>query len=261
MMITTTVLTKNSEETLASTLESLQKFPEVIVYDSGSTDTTLEIAQKFPNVKVIHGQFTGFGPTHNTASSLGTHDWILSIDSDETLTPKLVDEILSLSLDPCHVYQMNRHNYFNGKWIRWCGGWYPDPVIRLYNRNSTQFTNDAVHEKVITKGKKTIPLSSPLIHTPYRSIQDFIAKMQSYSTLFAEQHQGKKNSSMGKAIAHGSFAFLKSYILKKGFLGGKEGFIISLYNGHTTFYKYLKLIELNKKLTKEEANKDLVLKS
>jgi len=248
MMITVTVLTKNSQETLASTLASLQKFPEVIVYDSGSTDTTLEIAQKFSNVKIIQGQFAGFGPTHNTASSLASHDWILSIDSDEILTSELVDEILSLSLDPAHVYQIDRHNYFNGKWIRWCGGWYPDPVIRLYNRTFTRFTDDAVHEKVIVKGMQLTALSSPLIHTPYRSIQDFLGKMQSYSTLFAEQHQGKKSSSMGKAIAHGSFAFIKSYLLKKGFLGGKEGFIISLYNGHTAFYKYLKLTELNKRL-------------
>lgn len=246
-MITVTVLTKNSQETLGATLQSLQKFPEVIVYDSGSTDATLEIAQKFPNTKIISGTFAGFGPTHNTASSLASHDWILSIDSDEVLTPQLSQEILALNLDPKHVYQIDRHNYFNGKWIRWCGGWYPDPVVRLYNRTATRFTDDAVHEKIITEKMVRIPLSAPLIHTPYRSIQDFLTKMQSYSTLFAEQHQGKKSSSMAKAIAHGSFAFLKSYLLKKGFLGGKEGFIISLYNGHTAFYKYLKLIELNEK--------------
>jgi glycosyltransferase involved in cell wall biosynthesis len=241
MKITATVLTKNSQETLASTLASLQKFPEVIVYDSGSTDATLKIAEGFPNVKVILGTFNGFGPTHNAASLLASNDWILSIDSDEVLSPGLADEILSLSLDPNSVYQIDRRNYFNGKWIRWCGGWYPDPVIRLYQRHSTRFTDDAVHEKVISAGLKCVPLSSPLIHTPYRSIEDFLAKMQAYSTLFAEQHRGKKSSSLGKAIAHGSFAFLKSYLLKRGFLGGREGFIISLYNGHTTFYKYLKL--------------------
>ncbi len=252
MMITVTVLTKNSQETLGATLQSLQKFPEVIVYDSGSTDATLQIAQKFPNTKIISGTFAGFGPTHNIASSLATHDWILSIDSDEVLTPQLADEILALKLVPKHVYQIDRRNYFNGKWIRGCGGWYPDPVIRLYNRTSTRFTDDAVHEKVITEKMTCIPLFSHLVHTPYRSIHDFLAKMQSYSTLFAEQNQGKKPSSMTKAIAHGSFAFLKSYFLKKGFLGGKEGFIISLYNGHTTFYKYLKLAELNKKRQKQK---------
>ncbi len=246
-MISVTVLTKNSQDTLAATLASLQKFPEILVYDSGSIDSTLAIGQKFPNVKIIHGEFVGFGPTHNAASSLAAHDWILSIDSDEVLTPELADEILKLPLDKTRVYQIDRRNYFNGKWIRWCGGWHPDPVVRLYNRLSTRFSDDAVHEKVITKDMQLTPLSSTLIHTPYRSMADFLSKMQTYTTLFAEQHQGKKSSSMGKAIAHGSFAFLKSYLLKKGFMGGKEGFIISLYNGHTAFYKYLKLLELNRK--------------
>ena len=246
-MISVTVLTKNSQDTLDATLRSLQKFPEVIVYDSGSTDTTLQIAASYPNVTCISGEFTGFGPTHNRASRLATHDWILSIDSDEVLTQELADALLKLPLDPRRVYQLDRHNYFNGKWIRWCGGWYPDPVIRLYNRTATQFTDDAVHERVILKDLQLTPLPYPLIHTPYRSMGDFLAKMQTYTTLFAQQHRGKKKSSLGKAIAHGSFAFFKSYILKKGFLGGKEGYLISLYNGHTAFYKYLKLMELNEK--------------
>lgn len=246
-MISATVLTKNSQETLSATLASLQKFPEVIVYDSGSTDLTLEIAKEFSNVKVIHGKFIGFGPTHNAASSHATYDWILSIDSDEVLTFKLADEILNLSLNSTHLYQIDRHNYYNGKWIRWCGGWYPDPVIRLYNRRSTQFTDDAVHEKIIATNLKVVPLSSPMTHTPYRCIEDFLTKMQTYSTLFAQQNGGKKTSSIGKAIFHGSFAFLKSYFLKKGFLAGKEGLIISLYNGHTAFYKYLKLSEIRQK--------------
>lgn len=243
-MISVTVLTKNSQETLEATLASLKDFPEVIVYDSGSTDGTLSIAQKFPNVKVVQGTFTGFGPTHNTASALAENDWILSVDSDEVLTPELAKEVLALQLDPASVYKIHRHNYFNGKWIRTCAGWHPDPVVRLYNRKNTRFTEDAVHEKVVTEGMNIKTLSSPMRHTPYRSIEDFLAKMQSYSTLFAQQHQGKKTSSVPKALAHGCFAFLKSYVLKKGLLDGKEGFIISLYNGHTTFYKYLKLVKV-----------------
>jgi glycosyltransferase involved in cell wall biosynthesis len=248
-MITVTILTKNSQDSLAATLQSLQKFPEILLYDSGSTDATLEIAQKFPNVKIFKGQFSGFGPTHNTASSLAPKDWILSIDSDEVLTPELADEILNLKLDPACVYEISRKNFFNGKWVRWCGGWHPDPVVRLYHRQSTRFTDDAVHEKIISHNLKLTPLAAPLLHTPYRSMADFLSKMQTYSTLFAEQHKGKKNSSLGKAIAHGCFAFIKSYFLKKGFLGGKEGFIISAYNGHTAFYKYLKLMEANRKLS------------
>jgi glycosyltransferase involved in cell wall biosynthesis len=246
-MISVTILTKNCQDTLGATLASLQKFSEVLVFDSGSTDSTLDVASKFPNVKIINGLFTGFGQAHNAAVSHASYDWILSIDSDEVLTPELAKEIVHLDLDPTNVYQIDRKNYFNGKWIRWCGGWYPDPVVRLYNRTITRFTDDAVHEKVIVGNLKLVPLASPLLHTPYRSIRDFLSKMQTYSTLFAEQNRGKKHSSIGKAIGHGLFAFFKSYLFKKGFLGGKEGFIISVYNGHTAFYKYLKLMEVNQK--------------
>jgi len=246
-MISVTILTKNCEATLPATLSSLQSFPHVLVYDTGSTDQTLTIASRFPNVQIIQGQFVGFGPTHNAASGLAAHDWILSIDSDETLSSELALELLKLKLDPKTAYQIPRHNYFNGKWIRCCGGWYPDPIVRLYHRKTTRFTDDAVHEKVITTGLTVTPLASPLLHTPYRSMEDFLTKMQSYSTLFAEQHRGKKKTSLAGALLHGWHAFLKSYILKKGFLGGKEGFIISLYNGHTTFYKYLKLHEANRR--------------
>lgn len=248
-MITVTILTKNCQDTLGATLESLEAFPKVLIYDSGSTDQTLAIAGSFPNVEIIRGNFSGFGPTHNAASNAASTDWILSIDSDEVLTPELSDEILQLQLNPLTVYQIKRHNYFNGKWIRFCSGWYPDPVLRLYHRGQTCFSEDAVHEKILLKkGISLTELRYPLLHTPYRSMGDFLSKMQNYSTLFALQNRGKKRSSLAKAIFHGSFAFFKSFFLKRGFLGGKEGFIISVYNGHTAFYKYLKLLEENHKI-------------
>ncbi len=246
-MISVTIITKNAEETLEATLEALKPFPEVLILDSGSVDTTLEIAEKFPNVKVYKREFLGFGKTHNLASSEATHDWILSIDSDEILTPQLSDEILKLVLDPICAYALQRHNFFRNKQIKYCGGWHPDWVVRLYNRKKTQFSDVAVHEKVLTVGMRVVRLTHPLLHTPYRQIGDFLAKMQTYSTLFAEQHQKKKSSSLLKAIAHGWLAFFKSYVLKRGIFGGREGLILSLYNGHATYYKYLKLEEINRK--------------
>lgn len=245
-MISFTILTKNSERALKKTLNSLRSFPEVIVFDTGSSDHTLSITKSFSNVVIHQGKFEGFGKTHNRASSLATHNWIFSIDSDEILSPSLIDEIQQLNLDPHCLYEISRHNFLNDKWIKGCGGWYPDPVIRLYHREMTQFTEDAVHEKILVKDLRIISLSSPLYHTPYRSMEDFLEKMQIYTTLFANQHQDR-STSIWKAILHGWFAFFKSYVLKKGFLEGKEGFIISAYNGHTSFYKYLKLMERNSK--------------
>jgi len=246
-MISITILAKNCSQTLRPTLESVKGFSEVILLDTGSTDSTLEIAKEFPNVKVVEGTFIGFGPTHNLATSQASHDWILSIDSDEVLSQELIDEIQQLKLDKDQVYSLNRKNFFNKKWIRWCGGWHPDRVVRLYHRQTTHFTDAQVHEKIVSSHLQVVELDSPLLHTPYRNMGDFLSKMQTYSTLFAEQNRQKKSSSIWKAILHGWQAFIKSYFFKRGFLGGKEGFIISIYNGHTAFYKYLKLMEANEK--------------
>lgn len=239
-MITATVLTKNNQKTLQKTLDSLKSLPEVIVLDSGSTDQTLAIAERYPNVTTHNSPFLGFGPMHNYAAKLASNDWILSIDSDEVLSRELIEELSNLSLNPAAVYKLQRHNYFNGKLIKWCGGWHPDFVIRLYNRTKTQFTSDLVHERIEDDGMCIETLSGPLNHTPYLEIADFLDKMQHYSELFADQNHGKP-ASLFQALIHGWHAFFKSYIIKRGYAGGKEGFVISMYNGHCTFYKYLKL--------------------
>jgi glycosyltransferase involved in cell wall biosynthesis len=246
-MISVTILTKNSEKYLREVLHSTLSFSEVIVYDTGSIDNTIQIAKEFSNVKVFQGPFEGFGLTHNKASSLTTYEWVLSLDSDEIITAELLEEISNLKLDPDCVYSVPRNNYFNKKWIRWCG-WYPDRQLRLYNKKNTSFDDALVHEAIRTQGMKTIPLHSALNHYPYESTSDFLSKMQNYSHLFADQNCGKKSSSLRKAIFHGFYSFFKSYFLKRGFLGGREGFIISIYNGNTAFYKYLKLKEYNQRL-------------
>lgn len=245
MDISVTILTKNNGTTLSRALKSLLDFDEVLVYDNGSTDETIEIAKEFKNVKIVEGSFIGFGPSHNLASSLAKHDWILSLDSDEMLSMELVAEIQNLTKDSNAVYSFPRHNYYREKFIRGCG-WYPDRQYRLYNRNRTAFTPVEVHEQIIVDGCTHIPLNNPMIHYSYSSIEDFLQKMQTYSTLFAKEHCGKKNSSPIKAILHGTCAFLKSYIIKKGFIDGYEGLLISFYNGHTAYYKYMKLYEANK---------------
>lgn len=245
--ISVTVLTKNSQKHLKEVLEAVRAFDEVIVYDTGSTDDTIEIAKKYPNVKVFQGLLIGFGPTHNMATGAAKNDWILSIDSDEVATENLVNAICLEELDAASVYSFRRRNYFNGKFIKWCG-WYPDRRIRLYNRTKTKFSDDQVHESVVSEGMRHVALDAAIIHYSYESIADFLSKMQSYSMLFAEQHRGKRKSSLVKAMSHGLFAFFKSYILKFGFLSGYEGYVISAYNGHTSYYKYLKLHEANKGL-------------
>lgn len=246
-MISIVILTRNSAESLDRALESTKNFPEVLILDSESTDATQSIASKYPNVRFHTHSFCGFGPMRSIADNLATYDWIFALDSDEALSPSLIESLPKISLDPKNVYQFPRHNFFNDKWIRWCG-WYPDTQIRLYNKRSTSFSKALVHEKVITKHMKTISIKAPILHYSYNKMEDFLGKMQLYSNLFAKQYTGKKKSSMTIAIGHSTYSFIKSYFLQKGFLGGKEGLLISFYNSHTTFYKYLKLWERNKNL-------------
>jgi glycosyltransferase involved in cell wall biosynthesis len=243
-MISVTILAKDAEKYLKEVLSALMRFDEVVLLDTGSQDSTIAIAKSFPNVVVHTSPFLGFGPSHNLATSLATHDWILSIDADEVVTDALVDEILALTLSSDTVYKVSRHNFYRGKFIKGCG-WYPDCPVRLYNRTKTRFSDAMVHEAIITEGFQVKQLKNPLHHYPYSTISDFLAKMQSYSTLFAKQYQGNRKSSLKIALGHACFAFMKSYFLKRGILLGKEGFIISLYNAHTAYYKYLKLDELN----------------
>lgn len=249
--LSVTVLTKNSQKYLREVLHALQSMDEIVVCDTGSTDETMSIAREFPNVVLYERPFIGFGPTHNMASSLARNDWILSIDSDEVATPELIQEIQSLQLSQGCIYSIPRHNEYRGKWIRWCG-WYPDRTVRLYHRKETQFSNVQVHEAVEKRELREVCLKSPLRHYPYETVSDFLQKMQTYSTLFAEQYQGKKSSSLMHAIGHGLFSFFKSYVLKRGFLGGREGFEISFYNANTAFYKYLKLAEANERAKRRD---------
>ncbi|HXF28590.1 MAG TPA: glycosyltransferase family 2 protein [Chlamydiales bacterium] len=243
-MISVTILTKNSSRYIQKVLEALLPLPEVAILDTGSEDDTIQIATQFPNVTCHKGRLVGFGEAHNLITSLAKHDWILSIDSDEVASKGLVEEILSTTLNADTIYSISRHNYYRDKLIKGCG-WYPDRVVRLYNRKKTRFSDAKVHEAIIKEGCQLAELKNPLLHYPYNSIDDFLKKMQLYSRLFAEQYAGKKKAGMTTAIGHGFFAFLKSYLIKQGALYGSEGFEISLYNAITAYYKYLKLRDMN----------------
>jgi glycosyltransferase involved in cell wall biosynthesis len=243
-MISICMIVKNGAVSLPKTLESARSFSEVILLDNGSTDGTLEIAKTFSNVRIFKSPFIGFGALRNKAATYATYDWILALDSDEILSEELLEEIAALRLDPECVYSMPRRNFYRGKWIRGCG-WHPDRVTRLYYKLKARYVEAKVHESVASDGA-VIKLKGPLLHTPYLSKADFLAKRERYSTLFAEDHRGKKRSSVGRAILSGSFAFFRSYVLQRGFLDGREGWTISSHNAACAFYKYLKLVEIKK---------------
>ncbi len=249
-MISAVMIVKNGERYLEQCLQSLEDFDEVVMLDSGSTDRTAEIAGRFPNVNLQQGEFTGFGQTKNRAAELAKHDWVLSIDSDEVLTPELSQEIRGLSLDENRVYRFARRSHYNGKFIRGCG-WYPDRILRLYNRKRTGFNDNRVHESIqVKQGMSIADLKCEIEHFPYDSAASLVDKFQFYSTLFAEQNKGKRSSSPTKAVLHGLAAFVKGFVLRRGVLDGYEGLTISLCQGLAAYFKYIKLYEANQALRK-----------
>ena len=241
--ISVTILTKNSCKYIEECLTALNDFPEIIILDNGSTDNTLEIAKNFNNVKIYKNEFIGFGPLKILATEYASNDWILSIDSDEILTKESVNNIKKLKKDNNIVYSFKRLNHYNYKQIKTCG-WYPDKVKRLFNKKYTNFNKNMVHESIISNKVKSI--NSDIKHYTYNNITQLLEKMNKYTTLYAEEHAGKKQVSIFKAIASAKWAFIKSYIINRGFIDGMAGFSISLCNALGAFFKHYKLIELNK---------------
>jgi len=240
--ISVTILTKNSQKYLKQCLDALGNFDEVLILDNGSNDKTLEIVAGYENVTLIEHSFIGFGPMKNLAAEKARNDWIFSVDSDEIVSEVLVDSIRELDpVQVSRVYTIDRLNHYNGKPIRCCG-WYPDIVMRLFNRTYTHFNDAMVHESLLLKpDTQKTALAGTLKHYPFDDIGSLISKMQSYSTLYAQQSE--KTSSPLKAFGRATFAFFKNYFLQKGFLCGYEGLVISVSNANGVFYKYMKLYE------------------
>ena len=252
--ISAVMIVKNGAATIRRSLESLAKFEEVIVYDNGSTDETMEVAKQFANVRLIQGEFQGFGLTKNKAASLAKNDWILIIDSDESIEPNLSSAMHQTPLSPDTIYLLNFKAFYKSYQVKHCG-WNNQKIRRLYNRSQTQFTNNYVHENLIETGMQLQELKGgSMLHYSYQSISDFILKVDRYSSLFAENNRGKKASSPTKAILNGVYSFFRTYVIKRGFLDGYVGLIIAFSHMATNFYKYMKLFEANKKKTRGDSD-------
>jgi glycosyltransferase involved in cell wall biosynthesis len=249
------VITYNEATLIERCLRSVQWADEIIIVDSGSTDDTRDIATQLG--AIVHNtampewenRWPGFGAQKNRTLSFATKDWVLSIDADEYLSTELSHEIQDMLRHessnkqnlPC-AFTMPRRSSFLGQPIMHAG-WWPDPVLRLFKRGSAEFSNDVVHERLLIKGNADIgKLTQLLEHESYRSLEQVLQKMQDYSTAGATQlMRNQKSSSLSKAVLKGLWAFVRSYFLRLGFLEGKRGFILAVYNAETTYYKYLKL--------------------
>lgn len=250
MKLSFCIITKNEETNLPRCLESIRSLAdEIVVVDTDSSDRTLQIARD-AGAKVFIEDWKGYGAQKNFAAQKASHPWIFSIDADEEISPTLAGQIAQWKKlpdpDPDRAWLVCRCVFYDGKWIRH-GDWYPDWVIRLFNREHCSFSNDLVHESIQVHGPLG-KLRGDLYHYTYRNYDDQLERIDKYARLWAQQkcESGKKASSLSPHI-HSFYRFFKGYILKAGFLDGSTGLKIAQANAYEVFLKYKLLLQFNKK--------------
>lgn len=241
MKISATIITYNEERNLPRALESLRCADEIVVIDSGSTDRTVEIAQKL-GARVVESAWPGYAKQKNFAAEQAAHDWILSLDADESLSEALEAEIWRVKKQgpQYDAYTMPRQARYLGRWIRH-SGWYPDRKVRLYHRSKAQWVGDYVHESVRVEGSVG-HLDSNLLHFTCDSLSEHLRTMDRYTTLAAEQliDAGEKVT-WGRLIFEPPWTFFRTYFVKLGFLDGVEGLAIANMAAVYNFLKYAKV--------------------
>jgi glycosyltransferase involved in cell wall biosynthesis len=248
MSLSVIIITKNEEAVIGRCVESVGWADEVIVLDSGSEDRTVEICRELGAQIHQAPDWPGFGPQKNRALALATSDWVFSIDADEWVTPELRAEIQRAIAEQGTnaAFRLPRSSSFCGRIMRH-SGWSPDHVVRLFRRGTARFSDDLVHERLLVEGEAA-DLRVPLMHEAIRDLDQMLAKMNAYSTASSTaMHQRGKNGSVVSALAHGLWAFIRTYVLRAGFLDGREGLILAVANAEGAYYRYLKLMLLGKK--------------
>ncbi|GAB1232693.1 glycosyltransferase family 2 protein [Ferrigenium sp. UT5] len=238
------LITRNESANIRACLESVAFADEIIVVDSGSTDDTVAIARSM-GAQVYEHDWPGFGPQKNRALNYATCDWVFSIDADERVTPALRDEIQQALQRPAAAgYCVPRHSEFCGVFVRHCG-WYPDYVLRLFERGRGRFLERLVHECVAIDGVYA-KLHTPLLHYSYRTREDIERKVSAYSSAAAAQmFQAGKRANCTAGILPACWTFVRTWLLQLGFLDGRTGWHIATMNLRTTWLKYRKLRALS----------------
>jgi glycosyltransferase involved in cell wall biosynthesis len=238
------LITKNAAARLAECLQAVAFADQIVVIDGGSTDGTVEIAQAHGARVLAQADWPGFGPQKNRALDALDTDWILSIDADEIVSPELAAAIRAAMAAPAaDVYAVDRLSSFCGHWIRH-SGWYPDWIPRLFKRGAARFSDDLVHERLVFDALAQ-RLTGKLMHYSYEDFETVLRKLDAYSTAGAQQrHTAGKGGSFGKALGRGAWAFIRTYVLRRGFLDGRAGFMIAVFNAETVYYRFLKLAKL-----------------
>ena len=239
--LSVTIITLNEAAHIEACLASVGWADEVLVVDSGSTDGTPDLARA-RGARVIVRDWPGYAEQKNFAASQASHDWILSIDADERVTPELQREIAAeLTREPqVSGFRGPRVTWHLGRWIR-TTDWYPDYQLRLYHRGRATWTPRRVHESVTASGEVG-QLRADLQHFAYRDLSHHFATMDRYTTLAAEDMRASgRRTGIFDLTIHPWAAFVRNYILRRGFLDGTAGFIVSVMNAYYVFLKFAKL--------------------
>lgn len=239
------VITRDEETAIGRCLQSASFADEIIVVDNGSRDKTLEIARSLGAKVVETSDWPGFGPQKNRALDASTGDWILSLDADEWIEPALAAEISAvLTAGDADAYEMPRRSRFCGRVVGH-SGWWPDYVTRLWRRGKGRFTEASVHESAKITGRLA-RLKNPIEHDSIVSIEDARDKAIRYAKAAAEDLAARgKRSSKTKAFLRGAAAFLRTFVMRAGFLDGVTGWKVASYNTDYTYRKWARLAELN----------------
>lgn len=235
------MITKNEAHNIAACLASVSFADQIVVVDSGSTDDTVDIAKQSDAEVTLHPDWQGFGIQKGRALALARCEWVLSIDADERVSPALAIEIQKVIAAPQFgAYSVPRLSSFCGQYMRH-SGWYPDRVLRLFRRGDAQFSDDLVHEKVVARATVG-QLQNDLMHETYRDVSHMLSKSDAYSTAgAADMYRQGKSATLANAASHALWAFIRTYILRRGFLDGRLGFVLATSVAQTTYYRYVKL--------------------
>ena len=243
VQLTVTVITYNEAANIAAALDSVSWADEIIVVDANSTDDTAAIARRLAT-RVEVRPWPGYGAQKNFAASLATHDWILSIDADERVTPALAAEIREATAHTPAApgFRIPRIAFYLGRWIR-STDWYPDYQLRLYDRRAGAWNGRRVHESIALNGPPG-QLRHELQHFPYRDISHHLATIDRYTSLAADEWlaQGRQ-ATYAEILVNPQLAFARNFLLRAGFMDGAAGLIVSTLNSYYVFLKFAKLWE------------------
>lgn len=241
--IAAVIITKNEQDSLRDCLESLRWVDEIIIVDSGSTDDTETIAKEYTEHFYVNAEWPGFGKQKQLAQSYATSDWILAVDADERIDDTLRENILTMLENPPEntVYNLNELTWVFGRFLKHSGWYYRH--VRLYPNKLTKYNDNLVHESVIIpSGCQVAELDGDILHYSYQNLNHYLVKSAGYAKAWADQRQARgKKASLSQGIIHALGCFLKMYLLKRGFLDGKQGFLIAVLSAHSTFVKYADL--------------------